>query len=83
LPQINFIGEPVKTTRVYLLLFALSLCLSSSGLAGQSNAPHDYSHQRKSAEKYQKHQIKEQQKQQKAKVKAQEKEAKAYRKQHQ
>jgi hypothetical protein len=62
----------VKSTRVYLLLLALFLCLSTSGF-GQSNAKWDYNHQRKEAEKYQKHQkhlMKESRKQEKAAVKA-------------
>jgi hypothetical protein len=68
----------VKTTRVYLLLLALFLCLSTPGF-GQSNAKRDYYHQHKDAEKYQKRLMKERRKQEKAQVKA----AQANRRRHQ
>jgi hypothetical protein len=68
----------VKTTRVYLLLLVLTLCLPTLGLA-QSNAKPDYRHQHKSAQNYQKRILKQQRKQQKTDAKR----ARAYRKQHQ
>ena len=72
----GFTGEPVKTTRVTLLLLALGL--STCGLA-QSNAAPDYKHQHKSAEKYQKSLMKQRRKQEKQQAKV----AKEYRKKHQ
>ena len=66
----------MKTTRVFLLLLAVFLCLP--GLA-QSNARPDYAHQHKDAEKYQKRLMKERHKQEKAQAKA----AKANLKRHQ
>lgn len=75
----HFIGEPVKTTRIYVLLLALFVCLCPSGVVGQSHGSQDAYHQRKNAEKYQKHIMKLRRKQEKKQAKA----AKAYRKQHQ
>lgn len=75
--QPTHIGEPVKTTRVCLLLLSLILCLPTLAFA-QSNAKPDYKHQHKSAQKYQKSILKQQRKQQKT----DEKRAKAYRRQH-
>lgn len=66
----------MKATRIYFLL--LTLCLSCPGFA-QSNAPSDYKHQHKSAEKYQKTLIKQHNKQ----AKEEAKHAKAWKKQHQ
>jgi hypothetical protein len=68
-------GEPVKTTRVFLLLLAVFFCLP--GLA-QSNAHPDYAHQHKDAEKYQKQLIKERRRQEKEQAKV----AKANRDRH-
>ena len=67
IPPKTFSGEPVKTTRVFLLLLAVLFCLP--GLA-QSNAHPDYAHQHKDAEKYQKHLMKERNKQAKERAKA-------------
>jgi hypothetical protein len=71
------IGGPVKTTRIWLLLLAVFLCLSIRGFA-QSNAHPDYSHQHKDAEKYQKSIKKQRRKQAKEPAKA----AKANRDRH-
>jgi hypothetical protein len=78
LRQLTIIGELVKTTRVYLFLFAVLLSLPIAGVA-QSNAKPDYKHQHKAARNYQKQLMKQQHKQQRADAKR----AKAYRKQHQ
>lgn len=66
----------MKTTRVFLLLLAVFLCLP--GLA-QSNAHPDYAHQHADAQKYQKRLMKERHKQEKAQAKV----AKANLKRHQ
>lgn len=71
-------GEPVKTTRVCLVLLAACFCLPSVGPA-QSNAKPDYYHQHKDAKNYQKNLLKQRRKQEKA----QEKKQKASLKQHQ
>jgi hypothetical protein len=71
----SLIGEPVKTTRVFLLLLAVFFCLP--GLA-QSNAHPDYAHQHRDAEKYQKRLIKERRRQEKEQAKV----AKANRDRH-
>lgn len=64
-------------TRVFLVLFAASLCFPGKSLA-QSNAKPDYYHAHQNAEKYQKHLRKQRRKQEKAQAKAE----KAYLKQH-
>ena len=66
----------MKTTRVFLLLLAVFLCLP--GFA-QSNAHPDYAHQHKDAQKYQKRLLKERRRQEKEQAKA----AKANLKHHQ
>ena len=60
----------MKTTRICFFLLALSLCLSTTGLA-QSNAPRDYNSAHKNAENYQKHLAKEHHKQEKENAKRQ------------
>ncbi len=72
--QTTLTGEPVKTNRVCLLLFAVFFCLSilcplTDGFA-QSNARSDYAHQHKDAEKYQKNLAKQRHKQAKEHSKA-------------
>jgi hypothetical protein len=71
------IGEPVKTTRISVLL-ALLLCFGAQGIA-QSNAKPDYKSQHKSAQKYQKSIQKQRKKQLKQEAKA----SRRIRKQHQ
>ncbi|HZQ42987.1 MAG TPA: hypothetical protein VFA99_07025 [Acidobacteriaceae bacterium] len=68
----------MKTTRTYLFLLAVFLCLPVLAPA-QSNARPDYKHQHKAAQKYQKSILKQQRKQQKADARR----ARDYRKQHQ
>ncbi len=68
----------MKTTRLCLLLLAVSLSVPALALA-QSNAKPDYKHQHKAAENYQKRILKQERKQQKADAER----AKAYRKKHQ
>jgi hypothetical protein len=67
----------VKTTRIFITLLAVVLCLSTHGLA-QSNAHADYNHQHKNAEKYQKSLAKQRRKQGRERAKA----AKANRDRH-
>lgn len=71
------IGEAVKTTRVFLLLLAVSFFFSTPGLA-QSHPHPSFSQQHKESERYQKHLIKEHRKLEKKQAKA----AKASRNRH-
>ena len=72
--QTTLTGEPVKTNRVCLLLFAVFFCLSTlcplTDSLAQSNAHPDYAHQHKDAQKYQKNLAKQRHKQAKEHFKA-------------